>query len=460
MKFLHLSTLLTASLLILNGCNGTTPKPDKAVKLDTTLPIIHLTKRGVITDMHSVAFEWESIKNDPRVAGVYIYKRTPGDENQHQLQYYDTIANRYATHYVDNNVEPNTQYSYAFKVYSKDAEAKQSKSFKIKTLPVLDSVAWIHSFSGMPQSAKIIWRPHINPRVASYIVERRELDDKEFEQIAQLDGRLHAEYIDEDLDNDKVYEYRIKVKTYDGIVSTPSKVVKVITKPLPKSLTHVYATKNLPKKIKISWEDTTQKDFYRYYLYRSDTADGSYELIAKLFNNHFIDKVDSDGAEYFYRVSVVDKDGLESDNTQTTTMGMSLVPPKAPTFLEVNYSKNAVIIGWKNNDPRAHSYIVEKRYKESWLSEKIRKYTNIRTQTYIDRDIRPDTTYTYRVYSVDANNIVSKPSEEAVITTPESLNVEVAPVSQTQEKVAPQPQVQQETHEVVQPVDPIDLNEI
>jgi len=462
MKFLQLSTLLIVSLVLFSGCGGITPKPKEEVVVDTTLPVITLTKRGIITDMNSVAFEWKSIKNDARVEGIYVYKRSPEDENQKELKYYDTIKNRFKTHYVDNNVKPDTRYTYAFKAFSKDAEAKQSQSFDLNTLPVLQSVAWIHSISGMPRSTKIIWRPHSNQRVASYIIERKKLDDKEWNKLVELKGRLHAEYIDEDLDDNQVYMYRVKVKTFDNIISTPSEIVKAVTKPLPKGVSGLKATKNLPKKIKISWSDTTQKDFYRYRLYRSNDVDGKYELIAKLFNNNFTDEINEDGKAYFYRVSVVDKDGLESEYDQNTIMGMTLARPAAPTLLEAKYLGNMIEIAWKANDKRAKSFIVERKYKISWFEEDVQEFKGLKGTVFKDKNIKPDTTYTYVVYSVDVYGIKSKPSIEVSIKTPES-NTFVAPKKQnvsTYKAQSVQTTSEKQPQEVIQPIENLDINEI
>ena len=462
MKFLQLSTLLTVSLILFSGCGGITPTPKEKVRVDTTLPVITLTKRGIITDMNSVAFEWKSIKNDSRIEGIYVYKRSPEDENQQELKYYDTIENRFKTHYVDNDVKPDTRYTYAFKVFSKDAEAKQSESYDLSTLPVLQSVSWIHSISGMPRSAKIIWRPHVSERVDSYIIERKALDDREWEKLAELKGRLHAEYIDEDLDDNQVYMYRVRVKTFDRIISTPSEIVKAVTKPLPKSVSYIQATKNLPRKIEISWQDTTQKDFYRYHLYRSDEVDGSYELIAKLFNNNFTDKIDEDAKAYFYRVSVVDKDGLESLYDKNTIMGKTLAKPATPTLLGAKYLGDRIEIRWKANDKRAKSFIVERKYKTSWFEENIQDFKGIKGEKFVDKHIKPDTTYSYIVYSIDSNGIKSQPSIEVSITTPESNTIVQAPkqqeVIEDVEKLSPK-KAPEHKEEIIEPIQNLQVSE-
>ena len=221
MKLWTLSTFCAASLLVLSGC-GATPKPKEEVVTDSTLPMVTLTKNGTVVDMKAIAFEWKSIK-DPRVKGIYIYKKNPDTkETKSELEYYKTIESRFTTHYVDIDVVPDTKYSYAFKTFAKDSEGVQSRVIVLNSLPVLESVSWIHSITDMPRSAKIIWRPHTNQKVKSYIVERKTLEDDSWERLAVIEGRLNAEYIDLNLNDNFVYNYRVRVETFDDILSSPS----------------------------------------------------------------------------------------------------------------------------------------------------------------------------------------------------------------------------------------------
>jgi len=459
MKLSILTTLCAASLLILSGCAELTPTPKEKTVVDKTLPTVELTKNGLIADMKTVAFEWKSI-SDPRVAGMYVYKKSSVDKDSKELKFYDTINSRYSTHYVDRDVNPDTKYSYAFRAFSKDAQGVNSKVYVVNTLPVLQSVAWIHSIGGLPRMAKIIWRPHSNQRVESYLIERKTLEENEWKQIDALNGRLHAEYIDRNLKDNYVYMYRIRVKTYDGIISTPSKIVKSVTKPLPISVAHVEATKNLPKKINITWNASMQKDFSRYYLYRSENVDGSYELIAKLYNNHFEDKIDEDGKIYFYRVSVIDKDGLESEHEKETVMGSTLVKPNAPAIVEARLLGSKIELKWGNSDPRTTSYIVVKKSKKGWFDVTKQEFGGIKKSIFMDSDITPDTSYTYTVFSVDENSIVSKPSIEAQIKTPESKEIINAPKEKNYKEQKVQPVEVKENKTQVAPIQDLDLNEI
>jgi len=420
MKLLNLVTSCAVSLLILSGCSGT-PKPKTEPIVDESLPVIELTKNGTIADINAIALEWKAI-TDPRVRGVYIYKGTLGEDDPKEVTYYDTVKSRFTTHYLDTKVKPETEYTYQFKVYSQEAEGKSSIATTISTLPMMESVAWIHAVQDMPRSAKIIWRPHINEKVKAYKIQRRTLEAKEWTDVAVIKGRLSAEYIDYDLKDKFTYIYRIRALTYDNLTSKPSKEVKVTTKPLPHSIENITATKKLPKKIEINWEASKTPDFKNYKVYRGANIDSSFEMIAEVTNNSYIDNIEEDGKVYFYRVSVVDKDGLESKYDEESAQGSTLSKPAAPDLVEAKLVKEQVIISWAKGDDRVKTYIVEKKYKKSLFDESIEDYDGIKGLEFIDSEIQPDKTYYYKVFSVDEFGIKSEPSIEVELKTDKILD--------------------------------------
>ena len=418
MKLWTLTTLSTALLLILSGC-GATPTPKKEAVVDSTLPVIELTKTGTFADMKAIAFEWKTLQ-DSRVEGIYIYKMSPSEDGKKSEQaYYTTIENRFATHYVDNGVKPDSRYSYSFKTFSKDAESMPSKIVTVNSLPVLESVSWIHSVTGMPRSAKLIWRPHTNQKVKAYLIERKTLSDEKYEEVGRVHGRLNAEFIDKDLKDNYVYKYRVRVWTYDDIVSTPSEIVKVITKALPKKVTNIRTTTDLPKKVELYWSKSTEEDFALYHVYRAEESDGTYELIAKLHNNNHTDKIDIDGKKYFYRVSVVDIDGLESLHEESI-VGKTLVRPATPSLVEAKLIDNSIEIVWSNSDKRTKSYVIRKKEKKGWFDATTEDITDLTSQRFVDSKIVAGATYFYKVYAVDANKILSEESIEVQVKVPDS----------------------------------------
>jgi len=458
MKLWTLSTLCAASLLLISGC-ATSPTPKENMVVDSSLPVIALTQNGIKVDMKTVAFEWSSIA-DPRVKGIYVYKKSPTLEGEAELAYFDTVESRFQTHYVDTKVSPDSKYTYVFKTFTSKSEGRESRPVDINTLPVLASVSWIHSITGMPRTAKIIWRPHGNEIVKAYIIERKTLQEEKWTKLATIQGRLNAEYLDKDLNDNYVYMYRVRVETYNDIISTPSQIVKVVTKALPLSIQNIHTTRNLANAVKIDWAVSTQEDFALYYLYRCEKIDGTYELIATLHNNTFTDKIAEDGKSYFYRVSAVDKDGLESEHAARSVQGMSLAKPSAPGIVNAKLVNGHIELAWSKADPRTVSYVVTRKEKKGWFDETVEDYEGIKSKSFTDKHLQSDSTYTYVVYSVDKHNIKSNPSIEVKIVTPESKKIQKAPKKKVVEEASVKTPTPTEVQEIVSPVEDLDLSEL
>lgn len=405
MRRYYLISLISFLILFLSGC-AKHPSLSQKTKVDPSLPKVEQIR--VIADITSVAFEWEPVYSD-RVEGYYLYR---GDRSS-KLKRVAVIEDRFSSHYVDKGLKPNRVYYYRMSTYDKNGrESYPSDVVKVKTLPLIESVSFIEAISHLPRRVKIIWRPHPNPRVKEYIIERSEQDNPEWKEIAVVKDRLQAEYIDKGLKDNHIYFYRIRVRTFDGIVSPPSKVVKAFTKPRPKMVKGLKATKDLPKKIVLTWEPNQEEDIDHYNIYRSPFSYGFIIVHAKVKDTKYVDLIGEDGVKRFYKVTAVDKDGLESFKQDVPVMGTTLPKPQPPIIVSTNFNNSFVTIKWRPGDDRAVSYIVTKEEKRGVLDTKEYKYKNIQTNSFIDRSIIPGAKYIYRVYAVDKFGIISKPSEK------------------------------------------------
>ncbi len=400
-----LSTSL--ALILFSGCTSQ-PTPQKTVTIDSTLPTPSMN--GFIADITSAAFEWKPVE-DTRVNGIYVYRNTPGAEDQ-KLQRIATIDSRFSTHFVDNNLVPASQYQYRFSTFTKaETESVGSETLIVATQPMIAPISFFQSVGNMPRSAKLLWRPHPNGKINGYIIERQDVTDQKWNSVATITGRLNAEFIDHDLKDGQVYFYRIKATTFDKLTTDPSEVTKVVTKPLPPEIKNITSTNNIPRAITLSWEPSLLSDFSHYNIYRASTPNGIFDYHVKLDTTSFTDKITEDGKFYFYKITAVDKDGLESPLSPVATQGSTLSKPQTPIAYEGKILNKAVELRWTNNDPRTVSYTVVKTTKTSWISRESIDINNITGTNFRDTDIKPDTGYLYEIMSVDKDGIRSLPTQ-------------------------------------------------
>ncbi len=234
-------------------------------------------------------------------------------------------------------------------------------------------------------------------------------------------GVIQAEYIDMNLDDNRVYKYRLRAVTYENIESTPSDMVKVVTKPLPKVVNELTATTDEPRKITLNWRKSNEKDLDFYNIYRSASGEGSYDYYVKLNETSFVDELEEDGKNYFYKVTSVDKDGLESLKQTNPAHGSSISKPQTPTFIDAIVKNGQAILRWKNNDPRTKSYTIIKTTKESWISSTSQEITGIKGTSLTVKDLVPNTQYRFQIMALDKDSVASVPTEAAdvLFSTPD-----------------------------------------
>ncbi|WP_228712666.1 fibronectin type III domain-containing protein [Halarcobacter mediterraneus] len=421
-KLMKIVSLTTLTLLI-SGCsykNVNSTKP----KIDETLEVVDSASIRSISDINAIAFEWRKV-DDPRVTGYHFYRANLQKDGS-KLKLIDTIENRYTTHYLDEDLEPNTKYIYKISsATASEVESKTTNNYTTSTLPVMEGVSFIQAISNLPRQIKIIWRPHSNQRIESYEIQRKTPTTSEWEEIETVDGRLQAEYIDMDLEDNVVYHYRVIAKTFDDIETMPSALVKAQTKPLPDGIISLRASNDLPRKIALNWQASKSSDVIKYNIYRSTNAENSFSLLktvgAKTLT--YEDFINEDGKVYFYKVSSIDNDGLESNLNVNAVMGITLGKLKKPIMTLAQIQGEKAILNWLAGDNRAASYTVYKTIKEGLFKSKTIKFQGIKALRFEDKDIVRGVEYNYAIQAVDRNGIVSEVTNKTELVLPKLVEM-------------------------------------
>lgn len=398
MKKFHLVILSTA--LAFSACS--TVSSPKIAQINEGLPKISNIKS--ISDITSIAFEWEPLY-DQNIAGFYLYRASSVGV---PMELIAKIDNKFQTHYTDTNLEPNTKYYYSMKTYNELGQVSpDGMSIEAYTTRVIDPVPFAQAIVGLPNRVKIVWRPHPDLRVNSYIVERANMKDMKFKELAKVKNRLSAEYIDDSLKSDESFQYRIIALTYDGIKSPPSKIVESTTKALPPMVANLKASKNAPKKIILTWDKIDYADFAYYKIYSGSNTLLPLSVVAKTAENTYEDVINGVSEKRYYKVSMVDKDGLESPLMSEPVEGITLGAPLAPNIVLCAVEDDGIKVEWIDNDDRAREYIVKRTGGGSSAV-----FKEIKSKQLKDITALPGKVYSYEVIAIDANGIESKPSNK------------------------------------------------
>jgi fibronectin type 3 domain-containing protein len=377
----------------MSGCaNLNKPAP----KSNPNLPKV--TQFKAYPDRNAMALFWKPVVT---MNGYYIQRYNP---KTHKWIEIATINDQYKSIYVDKDLKPNTIYKYRIATFNKKGIPSLAVETTQKTLPPISPVIPLEAKPLKKGMVKIIFRPHQNERVKEYKIERFNDKNAKWEEIAILSPRLNVEYIDKNLEDGKIYKYRIIAKSFDGISSYPSKTIIVSTYPKPPVVTNLKATVNLPKKIMLTW--TPVKDAKYYKIYTSSSANGWFSFYKTSNKPEFIDNIGKDGYIRYYKVTAVspyDTESLLKDSP--IVMGETLPKPAKP-IVSTNITPNQVEFIFTSPDNRAAKYLIVKKEKIGFLKYKTSKFVTNKN-SFIDT-INPKKSYKYEIYEVDKYGLISK----------------------------------------------------
>lgn len=156
-------------------------------------------------------------------------------------------------------------------------------------------------------------------------------------------NRLNAEYIDSDLKPNENSSYRIIAVSFNGIKSGSSQVVSSTSKALPPQVEHLSASTDGSSKIILTWDAPTYEDFSYYKVYSTSSSFLPFSVLAKTDKNSYEDIVEGAGKSKYYKVTMVDKDGLESPMPKDGVEGKTLGNPLAPSIILAQSTSEGII---------------------------------------------------------------------------------------------------------------------
>jgi len=419
------ATSLAVLLLLASGCSNvfdnlnTPSKP----KINQSIEGVDFNSIKSISDITSIGFEWKRV-NDPKVVGYNFY-RTDLQKGSKTLNLIKSINNRYSTHFVDKDLEPNTKYAYQISARLADGtESPTTDAYIAQTLPRIVPVSFLQAISNLPNRVKLVWRPHPDHRIEYYRIEKFNTTLNEWIHLKTVSQRLSVEYIDTGLDNNSTHKYRVKAFTFNHVESAPTPPVTAKTKPLPLGAKNIRVSNNIPKKIFLAWDASSTSDVIKYDIHRSSYESFGFKKIATLNANtlEFTDTLQDDGKAYYYKVIAIDKDNLGSSFNIKATKGVTLPKPAKPVLTLAQIQGNKAILNWRAGDNRTTSYNIHKKIKINFFEHKLVKFNNINDLRFEDNDIISGVEYKYSIQANDEFGLISDNTNEATLVIPKSKN--------------------------------------
>lgn len=220
------------------------------------------------------------------------------------------VSSYMVTSHNGRALDDNSTYFYFLTTFNKlNVESELSESATATTKPRPVKPIGLKGEELKVKSTILTWQA--NPEtdiVLFHVLRATGAESVDFSGVGKVQGKV--EFVDKDLKDGAVYQYRIQAEDKDGLLSELSDIVKVQTKPRPKppeNLTGEFRQ----GKAELRWKPVSLADLDHYVVYEKRFL--GREKVSSVREESYSDGAIAKGKSKTYTVTAVDKDGLESE---------------------------------------------------------------------------------------------------------------------------------------------------
>lgn len=272
------------------------------------------------------------------------------------------------------------------------------------------------------KSVHLTWRPYPGSPAANFKIYRKETGGKDFAYITSVPG-ANTTHTDKGLKDNITYYYALTTVDPKGVESDLSKILEVKTHNL---LPRIRPEGGKIRRIPLRWDVHPSKVVEGYRIYRAVDKMGDYALLAVIkerMTNTYLDKKGlADLGTYWYRISALNKDGLETDLSEAVSVTTRGIPPGPQEFTAKNLEQRKVTLKWKplkSPEDEIKGYYIFRAMEVNGEYKKIAEISNPDADLFIDKDkpLQDNTTYYYKIASYNSAAVSSNLSEPVSSTT-------------------------------------------
>jgi len=293
------------------------------------------------------------------------------------------------------------------------------------------------STQGDIRSVRIVLQPDPPHIFSGYQLLRAGSADAAFTPVGPpVANKAPLILVDTGLEDATSYFYTVIGLSDAGFANVPTPPFKVNTTGPPTPVNGLHAAGGSLRHIQLYWEPSQDPTVNGYVLFRSQSAGGPFEQIAVINGREkqtYIDKGQPNGysrygklkdnSSYFYTIRARNVVGIESSDSRVivaTTMG----PPQPPTNLQaIDRQPRKIPLAWTAApNPEVVGYAIYRAPQPDGPFVQIDYVNGRERQQYVDDGswdlpLASDTTYWYRLRSVNVVDVQSPDSTTVSATT-------------------------------------------
>lgn len=404
--------------------------------------------RATATDSSTfVTWFVKSNKPLPGILMANVYRQTGGRGNYAKLanSLLATAKNDSVLFYLGDEVVPNTLYRY----FIRPTDEMGNEALPSDTVNLLAL-----NFNRLPSLESVKAKDTLNAIIVSWkpLGDRPELVGIEIQRSRDARGNYvildtvavsENSYVDTRVLPSIPYFYRMRPVALKGM-ERENGYSGYVTASLQNTLKHPdppYGLKGdlVKGQIVLSWQEVSDPDVYGYFVYRSISHNGRFDVISpSLTATSFTDTSAISGrTQYVYAVKAVNKNSLESEFSEMITMRQAVMElPATPGGVQAYADNRKIILNWPAVNKTDHAiagYNVYRReaqpkndydLKQSAAAQAVKlKFVLLNSDLiihphYEDTQVSANINYEYAVASVDVFGMEGTYSPFAKITVP------------------------------------------
>lgn len=271
-------------------------------------------------DTTSVGVKLVWIKPDEFVNTYHIYRNLGGDENLSELKVIQSLDSVVQFLDTSSTLKGNIVYYYSVRAENTSSNLSNFSDTVQVFAKVKTTINSPKDLKGYSLEGKVFlyWENLFekDETIEGYRVYRRNAGDIKNDFIALFDTLISPKqnnFVDTSATEGKNYEYSVKAFDIFGNESALSSSIKISTTETPILPPSGLTAVNMDNGIMISWQPALQENISKYRIYRYERGVEP-KLISSVTKDvsEYLDKSVSEGSLYFYFVSAVNANGIES----------------------------------------------------------------------------------------------------------------------------------------------------
>ncbi|VAX20376.1 hypothetical protein MNBD_NITROSPINAE04-1479 [hydrothermal vent metagenome] len=291
---------------------------------------------------------------------------------------------------------------------------------------------------------EINWKLQTDPEIKAFYIYRSQSADGQFIKAGEIRNADAVAFVDQHsekhpVDDSTTYFYKVTTINIVGRESPESATVSAVSLGPPKPPAGLSASSGSIRSSHIKWSPHDNAEVAGYRIYRSESKDGEYKLIADIKGHKAVEYDDLNGGSkttpkledsktYYYSISTYSpygSEGVKSDPVSATTSD----PPAIPAGFEgKGWQANKVPLKWEAHpDDNVRGYFIYRAKAEEGPFLQIAKIKGREKTSYVDggesglfakkKELKSSNLYFYRIQAYNRVDAKSEMSEVISVMT-------------------------------------------